>query len=172
VGMANPVSVTDLRARWHRPGIAAVVLSGLLATLSACGAPAPAGKPDVAGAGSTGTSSTVPASPSSCGRVVVGGAAAVPMPQSAAGCLASALTACSAGRLVVVQQGVDALRTDTLVVLPGEAPCSVTVTEDFKVVPRPPTSTVFTCRRAEPAPGALTLTDCSDATTHTFPSQA
>jgi hypothetical protein len=93
------------------------------------------------------------------------------MPQAAADCLSSAVTACSAARLVVVQQGVDVLRTDTLVVLAGAAPCRVTVTEELTVVPRPPTSTTFTCGRAESTPGALALTGCSDATAHAFPSQ-
>jgi hypothetical protein len=80
------------------------------------------------------------------------------------------MTACSAARLVVVQQGVDALRTDTLVVAAGTTPCTVTVTEVLMVVPRPPTSTTFTCREATSSSGALALTGCGDATTHTFPS--
>jgi len=147
----------------------------VLALLVACGAtsvPAGSTSPSVTGLSATASPSPDPAgSPGACGRAVVGGAAAVPMPALAAGCLTSALHACRAARLVVLEQGVDVVRTDTLSVTTGGSPCDVTVAESLEVVPRPATARTFTCRRATARQGALVLTDCSDATSHTFPSQ-
>ena len=157
--------------RW----LGVVPLAGALALLAGCGAtsvPAGSTSPSVTGLSTTVSPSPDPAGASGvCGKAVVGGAAGVPMPARAAGCLTSALHTCRAARLVIVEQGVDVLRTDTLSVTTGESPCAVTVAETLEVVPRPATATTFTCRRATLTQGALVLTDCSDATSHTFPSQ-
>ena len=93
------------------------------------------------------------------------------MPAAVASCLASALTTCTSAQLIIVDQGVDVVRTDTLRVLPAGAGCQVAVSEELKVMPRPATTTTFTCASAAPTAGALALSGCSDSTTHLFPAR-
>lgn len=152
-----------------RPGVvrrghwfARALLSLLVPGLGACGAAPPAG-PSPSG--------SVPAgSPVSCGRVVVGGPASTPMTASMAGCLVTAWRGCRSARLVVVEQGVDALRTDTLTVVPQGGGCAVSVSESVRVVPRPATTTTVLCRRVAAMSGVLVLDGCGDGRPRTVPS--
>ena len=160
--------------RWLGVGL----LAGVLPLLVACGATSvPAGPTSLKAAASPtplgpGPDPAGASQSASCGRVVVGGASGLPMPAVAARCLSLALHDCRAAGLVVLEQGVDVVRTDTLNVTPGGTTCVVSVTEDLKVVPRPVRTTTFTCRLATVTQGALALTKCSDARSHTFPINA